>query len=266
MNLARLIVMGIAILTAGMAAFLVRSMSTSQGPANAALEPQVVVVDTTGVLVASRNITVGETMVANDFRWQTWPKEAVHPSFIVQTADANADAGKNWIGAVLRSPVVVGEPLTGHKMVRIGEGGVMAAIIQPGMRGVGVKISAETGAGGFILPNDRVDVITTYKSRADGERSDKFTGETILQDVRVLAIDQTFREEDGQQVVVGRTATLELSSIQSEDLILAAQMGEVSLVLRSLAGEGAGDGHVALSRKSKNQVVVVRNGRVSGSR
>ncbi len=264
MNLARMIVMGIAILTAGMAAFLVRSMSTSQGPANAALEPQVVVVDTTGVLVASRNITVGETMVANDFRWQTWPKEAVHPSFIVQTSDV--DASKNWIGAVLRSPVVIGEPLTGHKMVRIGEGGVMAAIIQPGMRGVGIKISAETGAGGFILPNDRVDVITTYKSRADGERSDNFTGETILQDVRVLAIDQTFREEDGQQVVVGRTATLELSSEQSEDLILAAQMGEVSLVLRSLAGEGAGGGHVALSRKSKNQVVVVRNGRVSGSR
>lgn len=264
MNLARLIVMGIAILTAGMAAFLVRSMSTSQGPANAALEPQVVVVDTTGVLVASRNITVGETMVANDFRWQTWPKEAVHESYIIQVSDT--DVSKNWIGAVLRSPVVVGEPLTGHKMVRIGKGGVMAAIIQPGMRGVGVKISAETGAGGFILPNDRVDVITTYKSRADGERSGNFTGETILQDVRVLAIDQTFREEDGQQVVVGRTATLELSSVQSEDLILAAQMGEVSLVLRSLAGEGAGDGHVAVSRKSKNQVVVVRNGRVSGSR
>lgn len=264
MNLARLIVMGIAILTAGTAAFLVRSMSTSQGPANAALEPQVVVVDTTGVLVASRNITVGETMVANDFRWQTWPSEALHASFITQTADT--DVSKNWIGAVLRSPVVIGEPLTGHKMVRIGEGGVMAAIIQPGMRGVGIKISAETGAGGFILPNDRVDVITTYKSRSDGESSNNFTGETILQDVRVLAIDQTFREEDGQQVVVGRTATLELSSVQSEDLILAAQMGEVSLVLRSLAGEGAGDGHVALSRKSKNQVVVVRNGRVSGSR
>lgn len=264
MNLARLIVMGIAILTAGMAAFLVRSMSTSQGPANAALEPQVVVVDTTGVLVASRNITVGETMVANDFRWQTWPKEAVHESYILQAADT--DVSKNWIGAVMRSPVVVGEPLTGHKMVRIGEGGVMAAILQPGMRGVGIKISAETGAGGFILPNDRVDVITTYKSRSGGERSNNYTGETILQDVRVLAIDQTFREEDGQQVVVGRTATLELSSVQSEDLILAAQMGEVSLVLRSLAGEGEGDGHVALSRKSKKQVVVVRNGRVSGSR
>ena len=261
MNIARLIVMGIAILTAGMAAFLVRSMSTSQGPAVAALETQMNAIDTTGVLVASRNLAVGETVVVNDFRWQTWPQEAVHASFIVQAE--GADVSKKWIGAVLRAPVAEGEPLTAHKMVRIGEGGVMAAIIKPGMRGVGVKISAETGAGGFILPNDRVDVVTTYKSRTGDGQPGGFSSETILQDVRVLAIDQTFREEDGQQVVVGRTATLELSSVQSEDLILAAQMGDVSLVLRSLAGEGAGA--AVASQRSQKKIVVVRNGRVSGS-
>lgn len=262
MNFARLIVMGIAILTAGMAAFLVRSMSTSQGPAVAALESQAYAINTTGVLVATRTIAVGETIVANDFRWQSWPEEAIHSSFIVQTQ--GKDITRDWVGAVLRSPVVDGEPLTAHKMVHIGKGGVMAAIIEPGMRGVGVKISAETGAGGFILPNDRVDVITTYKYRMEGQRADKYSSETILANIRVLAIDQIFREEDGQQVVVGRTATLELSSAQSEDLMLAAEKGDVSLALRSLAGEGPQSAQVAVSRKSKKQIVVVRNGRISG--
>lgn len=260
MNFARLIVMGIAILTAGMAAFLVRSMSTSQGPAIAALESGMTAINTTGVLVATRSITVGETLIANDFRWQTWPEEAVHASFIIRTKSADVDS--KWVGAVLRSPVVEGEPLTGHKMVRIGEGGVMAAIIEPGMRGVGVKISAETGAGGFILPNDRVDVITTYA--VGGQRGGAITSETILRNIRVLAIDQTFREEDGQQVVVGRTATLELSSMQSEDLMLAAQKGEVLLALRSLADDGLVGEQAKASPRSSKQIVVVRNGRISG--
>lgn len=266
MNFARIIVMGIAILTAGMAAFLVRSMSTSQGPASAALE-SAANIETSRVLVASRLIAVGETMVANDFRWQVWPKDAVHSSYITRRGES--DNAGTWIGAVLRSPVFEGEPLTGHKMVKIGEGGVMAAIIEPGMRGVGIKISAASGAGGFILPNDRVDVIMTYKYRNEGDRRDKFDSRTILRNVRVLAIDQTFREEDGQQVVVGRTATLQLSQTQSEELALAAEMGDVSLALRSLAGEGApgADDEIADERRKFNQqLVVVRNGRISASR
>lgn len=266
MNFARLIVMGIAILTAGGAAFMVRSMSTSQGPAVAALDSGASI-STAQVLVAGRSINVGETMVANDFRWQTWPEEAVHNSFLTRTESGSSV--NDWAGAVLRSPVFEGEPLTRHKMVRIGEGGVMAAIIEPGLRGIGIKISAASGAGGFILPNDRVDVITTFKYRNEGDRRDKFDSETILRNVRVLAIDQTFREEDGQQVVVGRTATLELSSTQAEDLALAAEMGEVSLALRSLAGEGTpglDDDLASERRKSNQQLVVVRNGRVSASR
>lgn len=267
MNISRLIVLGIAVVAAVMAAVLVKSMSSSQGPAVAALEKQGAVLEVSEVLVATRNIAVGETMVANDFRWQSWPKDAVHASFITRSSDGT---GRNkWVGAVLRTPVFDGEPLTGHKMVHIGEGGVMAAIIGPGLRGIGVKISAETGAGGFILPNDRVDVITTFVYKSPGDRTDKYASETILHNVRVLAIDQTFREQDGQQVVVGRTATLELDSLQAEDLALAAERGEVSLALRSLAGEGSNDSGLKIvkdRRKSNQQVAVIRNGRASGSR
>jgi pilus assembly protein CpaB len=262
MNFARIIVLGIAILTAGGAAYLVRSMSTSQGPAVAALEEPVSVMATKDILVSTRSIAVGETLVAKDFRWQTWPEDVVHSSFIVRTA--SDEAVSKWDGAIVRSPVVEGEPLTRHKMVHIGKGGVMANILEPGMRGLGIKISAETGAGGFILPNDRVDVILTFKYRVEGERDDRYDSDTILRNVRVLAIDQTFREEDGQQVVVGRTATLELSSSEAEELALGVEVGEISLALRSLSNDALAD-DAAQGRKSQTRMVIVRNGRISGS-
>ncbi len=111
--------------------------------------------------------------------------------------------------------------------------GFMAAILPSGMRAVSTQISPETGAGGFILPNDRVDVIMTPRGRDDkgGER----TSETILRNVRVLAIDQTVEEKNGQKVVVGKTATLELSPSQAETLALSQQLGVLSLALRSIA-------------------------------
>ena len=263
MNIARLIVLGIAVVTAGLAAYMVRSMSTSQGPAVAALE-QTASINTEYVLVATRSINVGETTGNGDFRWQAWPEEAVHASFIVGN-DENSSF-TDHIGSVLRTPVVEGEPLTSHKMVKIGDGGVMATILEPGMRAVGIEISAETGAGGFILPNDRVDVIMTRKYREEGNRNELYASETILNNVRVLAIDQTFREEDGQQVVVGRTATLELSSGQAEDMALAASMGEVSLALRSLANKDGGEFDDPLSKARESadgRVAVVRNARKS---
>ena len=263
MNIARLIVLGIAVVTAGLAAYMVRSMSTSQGPAVAALEAPVSI-ETKGVLVSTRSINVGEIAAAGDFRWQKWPVDAVHATFIVSSSET--ESFNDHVGSVLRVPVVEGEPLTHQKMVKIGEGGVMAAIIEPGKRGIGIEISAETGAGGFILPNDKVDVIMTRKYKEEGSRNDLYASETILANVRVLAIDQTFREEDGQQVVVGRTATLELSSGQAEDLALAAEMGAVSLALRSLANKDGVELDDPLSKareSAEKRVSILRNARKS---
>jgi pilus assembly protein CpaB len=112
----------------------------------------------------------------------------------------------------------------------------MAAMLPQGMRAVAVPISAETGVGGFILPNDRVDVLLTRRERSGGQQGqDRFTSETILSTVRVMAIDQTIQERDGEKVVVGRTATLELTPQEAETMALSKQMGEISLALRSLA-------------------------------
>jgi pilus assembly protein CpaB len=115
----------------------------------------------------------------------------------------------------------------------------MAAILPPGMRAISTEISPETGAGGFILPNDRVDVILSKREKNADHPSDSVNSETILGNVRVLAVDQTIEEKNGQKVVVGKTATLELKPEQAETLARSRQMGTLSLALRSLADANA---------------------------
>ena len=119
---------------------------------------------------------------------------------------------------IVRAPFVAGEPIREAKLVNAKGSGFMAAILPSGMRAVSTKLRLKPGAGGFILPNDRVDVIMTPRNRDDkgGDR----TSETILRNVRVLAIDQNVEEKNGQKVVVGKTATLELSPGQAETLAL----------------------------------------------
>jgi pilus assembly protein CpaB len=111
----------------------------------------------------------------------------------------------------------------------------MAAILPSGMRAVSTQISPETGAGGFILPNDHVDVILTRRESEKSGGSETQTSEMILKNIRVLAIDQTISEKDGQKVITGKTATLELSPRQAETLTLAQKLGSISLALRSIA-------------------------------
>jgi pilus assembly protein CpaB len=113
----------------------------------------------------------------------------------------------------------------------------MAAILPAGMRAISTEISPETGAGGFILPNDRVDVILSKREK-NPDRSgsaDVVKSEIILSNVRVLAIDQAPKEKDGQNAVVGKTVTLELRPEQAETLARARQSGTLSLALRSIA-------------------------------
>jgi pilus assembly protein CpaB len=153
---------------------------------------------------------------------------------------------------IARAPFVAGEPIREAKLVNAKGSGFMAAILPSGMRAVSTQISPENGAGGFILPNDRVDVIMTPRGNAD-----KSSGsETILRNIRVLAIDQNVEEKNGQKVLVGKTATLELLPSQAETLALSQQIGALSLALRSIADDGSNDStpDEADSRRSINIV------------
>jgi pilus assembly protein CpaB len=231
MKIARLVVLGIALAAGGGAAWLaVGPQVTPPAP-----PAPVVPIDTVDVLVALKDINVGQAIAAADMGWMAWPTKSANPLYIHKTDQANAI--EQLTGSIARVPIASGEPLRESKLINAKGSGYMAAILPAGMRAVSTEISAETGAGGFILPNDRVDVIL---SRRDKE-TERLTGvesmvaETVLSDVRVLAIDQNVEEKNGQRVVVGKTATLELSPRQVETLAMSRLAGTLSLALRSLA-------------------------------
>jgi pilus assembly protein CpaB len=230
MKIARIAVLAIAIIAGGIAAILVSGGSDTPAPTQVVQQAA----PTAEVLVASADIPMGSVITAEALAWREWP-EAGAAGFITKAGEPEALA--NVTGAIARQPIVSGEPIRMQKIVKADGSGFMSAILPAGMRAVATEISAETGAGGFILPNDRVDVILTRRAESGGEgtTAEAMSSSTILTNVRVLAIDQATVEQDGQKVVVGRTATLELLPRQTEILALARQLGSLSLALRSLA-------------------------------
>ena len=149
-----------------------------------------------------------------------------------------------------------GEPITSMKLVKPGEGGVLAAILPAGMRAISTRIKEETGVGRLILPNDHVDVILTQRRRGKNG-GEEFVSDTLFRNVRVLAIGQLIEAKDGKKLAEGNTATLELSPRQSELLALANSMGEISLALRSIADMGSKD---QVPDKRNNSIRVLRYG------
>jgi pilus assembly protein CpaB len=225
MNSARIMVLGIAIVAGGIAAYL--ASGSDPQPVAQAPAPQI---ETADVLVAKADIPLGQTIKPDDLQWQTWPAATVSPSFIRRNERGNAIS--DLTGSIARSPFFAGEPVRDAKLVKGNGSGFMAAILPSGMRAISTEISPETGAGGFILPNDRVDVILSRRERSTG--TETINSEIILNNIRVLAIDQTVEEKGGQKVVVGKTATLELKPEQAETLARSRQSGTLSLALRSL--------------------------------
>jgi pilus assembly protein CpaB len=258
MKPARLIVLFVAIAAGGIAALLAgRSEQTPPPP-----EP-VAQLETAEVLVANAEIGMGNTVSGQELRWQTWPAAAAGASFIRKSE--RPDAINQLVGSIARVPFADGEPIREAKLIRANGSGYMAAILPTGMRAVSTDISPETGAGGFILPNDHVDVILTRRDR-DAEQAnggvETHTSETILNNVRVLAIDQTVEEKNGQRVVVGKTATLELTSRLAEKLALAHQLGTLSLALRSLVDSGTTKQDVAEAKAPRADTITVYRGAV----
>jgi pilus assembly protein CpaB len=229
MKPARIIVLIIAVVAGGIAALLAgRSERPAPAPA------PVVQLETTEVLIANSDIGLGTAVGERDMRWQTWPAAAAGSNFIRK--NDRPDAMHELVGAIARAPFSAGEPIRESKLIKAKGSGYMAAILPSGMRAISVEISPETGAGGFILPNDHVDVILSRRDRMAEKRAgfEVHTSEVILSNVRVLAIDQTVEEKNGQRVVVGKTATLELTQRQAQRLALSRQLGTLSLALRSI--------------------------------
>src|SRR5579864_8687649 len=230
MKAARLVVLTVAIAAGGVAAMLAgRSEKPPEVKVQAA--PKFASVD---VLVAKSDIAMGQTVSPADVQWQEWPISAATGNFIRKNEQPKAI--ENLAGSIARAPFVNGEPIRDAKLVNAKGSGFMAAILPSGMRAISTQISPETGAGGFILPNDHVDVILTRSEEHPENPSmpESVVSEVILPNVRVLAIDQAPKEKDGQTNLIGRTATLELKPGQAEMLARARQMGTLTLALRSI--------------------------------
>src|SRR5262249_25135303 len=165
---------------------------------------QVAQLQTVDVLVAKNEIGLGQSVKPDDLQWQTWPATTASGSFIKRTD--RPEATKEITGSIARYPFIADEPIREPKLVKADGSGFMAAILPSGMRAVSTEITPETGAGGFILPNDRVDVILTRREKnPEKGAADIVTAEVILSNVRVLAIDQAPKEKEGTSTLVGRT-------------------------------------------------------------
>jgi pilus assembly protein CpaB len=198
------------------------------------------------VLVAKTDVGLGQITGPENFRWQDWPQSALSPSYIQRSVRPNAIA--DLVGSVARAPLLPGEPITNIKLVKAGDGGVLAAILPAGMRAISTRIKEETGVGKLILPNDHVDVILTTRRR------NEHVAETLFRNIRVLAIGQLIEAKEGKKLAEGNTATLELTPGQAEELAAANSRGEISLVLRSIADIKGGDEGVS------TQVKILRYG------
>jgi pilus assembly protein CpaB len=255
MNIARVVVLIIALSAGGVAAYLARG--TEDKPPVA--EP-VAQLPTAEILVAKSDIGLGQPVKPEDLQWQTWPASAA--GNLVNRA-SRAEAIKEIAGSIARSPFIAGEPIREQKLVNANGSGFMAAILPTGMRAISTEISPETGAGGFILPNDRVDVILTKREKTPGSSGgDAVQSEIILANIRVLAIDQAPKEKEGINTLVGRTVTLELKPEQAELLARSRQNGTLALALRSITDVNAtAEGQSEDQVKKRNESVnVVRYG------
>lgn len=236
MQVRQLIVLGIALLAAVGALVFVQGVARSRPTAEAPVE------QTGGprVLVAAREIEAGTRLAAGDLEWRTWTKDAVAESFVTDAAAADADTRFIEEGRVARVTMLAGEPIVEPRLVKPGDQGFMAAILSPGLRAVAVPISEETAASGFILPNDRVDVVMTRKVAGANGGAEVTRSGIVFENVRVLAIDQARKPETEGEAMKGSVALLELSPRDTELLAMADQMGEISLALRPVLNEKAG--------------------------
>ncbi len=256
MKAARLVVLGVALAAGGVAALL--ASGHRDAPPPAAPQPQIATVD---VLVAKNDLSRGQVIGDGDIDWQPWPTTSANPNFIRKTD--RPDALTQFKGAIVRVPLASGEPVRDPAVVFAKGSGFLAAILPKGSRGVAMEVSAADAAGGFILPDDHVDVILTRHEKAaqGGAASDRVVTDTILRNIRVLAIDQAVEEKAGQKVVVGKTATLELTPDQAEALQLARQQGSLTLSLRSLTdSDDSSDDDSDTTGKKRAPINTVRYG------
>jgi pilus assembly protein CpaB len=238
MDVKKILLLVGALLIAGVTAVMAKNMFSGASAPQAQAGP--VVPAGPEVLVATRTLPVGTIVDAESFRYQPWPQGLIQPAYYTK-GEGGADP-QSLIGTVVRNEITAGQPVTQGAIVRPGERGFLAAALGPGMRAVTVAVSATSGVAGFVFPGDRVDLVLTQEVVGGGDGAPLRASETIIRNIRVLAVDQRLnaRDDQGNQVAQNAaTVTFEATPTIAEKIAVAQTIGQLSLSLRSLADNNA---------------------------
>jgi pilus assembly protein CpaB len=282
MGAARIMVIVVAFIAAIGVVFLLRGAvfdkKGAQGKEAEAAQPMV------QVLVAKRDLPIGTQLKAGDIGWQAFPAANINPAYTtngqapspapnnpvkkaattVQAAAVGAAPMEQLYGAIVKEPVLSGEPILARKIVRGGQGGYMSVVLQPGMRAMAISVNVETGAAGWVLPGDRVDILQSQDQLdASGKSLGKVT-RVVVQNIRVLAIDQKVEPDKDSKTVTGTVATLEVNPESAAALVDAKARGTpLFLDLRSYADLGGPSGLGSAAQVTRPQPIrIFRNGKV----
>ncbi|MBI1686007.1 Flp pilus assembly protein CpaB [Caulobacter hibisci] len=287
MNPVRIIIVLVAAVSAiGLAVLMQSAMGGKRSETVAAVSaPAIDSKPMTQVLVAKRDLAIGVRLGKDDVEWKAWPADAVSPVYITNgaaAAEPQNDAAKAVKtvgdaaglggappesaveGAIVRDPLLAGEPIVARKIVRGGEGGYLSVVLSPGARAMAVPVTSENAVGGFILPGDRVDVLQTHDApNPDGSSQTKqVVAETVLRNIRVLALDQSTTADKEAKTIVAATATLEVRPEEAVALTRAKAGGPVTLALRAYTDLGGPSG-VAADSQDSTVVRINRGGQTS---
>lgn len=231
MSTQKLPILIVALLIAGVTVFVARSMMSDSATeaVQKAKEPPAF-----EILVVAKDLSAGTLLTSSDLLWKKWPKEGTSSDYAIKGEKEKSD----YTGTVVRYGMKEGEPIMEGRTVRPGEQGFMAAALAPGMRAVSIAITPVSGVAGFVFPGDRVDIIVTHLIGGSGDTgpAERRVSETVLKNLRVLALDQKMNDQVSEPTIA-QIATIEVLPKQAETVALVAELGTISLALRSIAND-----------------------------
>lgn len=235
MSIRRMLFLLIALIASGSTIVIGRMWLQSQRPAPVAeAAPEATV---PMVLVAKGKVPTGSFLRPENLRWERWPENGIAPSYITD----NKRKIEDYVGAVVRVGLSDGEPITDARVVKPGESGFLSAVLEPGNRAITVNLTPSSGLAGLVFPGDRVDLVASFKiefeAKQDGvNHLPRYASETVESNLKVLAVDQRV-DDQNKEIVVAKTATLEVTPKQAEVIAIVGEIGKFSLSLRSIAQE-----------------------------